>query len=275
MRSYAFIVLSVVSTGVLVSGCSLSKLDSWNPFSGASKPRASAERIAPRRAPRSRPRRPARKARLDRSAPRARRSRSRYNPPVREAWRGMGEQACIAAGLVRPSPFVQQRASLGGPVGACGAYRPFQVTAFDNGRVRLTKAATLRCPMIPALERWTRDVVAPAAVRHLGSPIKRMRVLSSYSCRRIGGRRDGRLSEHGRANAIDIGAFETEDGRVITLKRGWRGQRAHAQFLRAVHRGACRHFTTVLGPNYNRAHHDHFHFDLARHGRTGTYRICK
>lgn len=34
------------------------------------------------------------------------------------------------------------------------------------------------------------------------------------------------------------------------------------KFLRALHRGACKHFGTVLGPEANNAHREHFHFDL-------------
>ena len=34
-------------------------------------------------------------------------------------------------------------------------------------------------------------------------------------------------------------------------------------------------FTTVLGPNYNSLHSNHFHLDLAHHGRDGLNRICK
>ncbi|MEO0728878.1 MAG: extensin family protein [Pseudomonadota bacterium] len=246
----------------------MSKFDSWNPFTSAKSDRGQASKSA-RTA--SRDRKAKRK-----SLPHWRRGHLQrpYNPPESEAWRAMGEQACIASGAVQPSPFIKARSSLGGPVPACGAHRPFVVTAIDNGRVRFTRAATVRCPMVPALELWTQRIVAPAAIKYLGSPVTRMRVISSYACRRIAGSR-GKLSEHGRANAIDIAAFETADGRVITLKRGWRGRRSEAKFLRAVHRGACRYFTTVLGPNYNRAHHDHFHLDLARHGRTGTYRVCR
>ena len=50
---------------------------------------------------------------------------------------------------------------------------------------------------------------------------------------------------------------------------------AERTFLRAVHQGACGVFTTVLGPNYDANHRDHFHLDLARHGHTGEGRICK
>ena len=37
-------------------------------------------------------------------------------------------------------------------------------------------------------------------------------------------------------------------------------------FLRAVHQGACKTFGTVLGPDANAAHKDHFHFDLKERG---------
>lgn len=43
---------------------------------------------------------------------------------------------------------------------------------------------------------------------------------------------------------------------------------AKAQFLRAAHRAACRIFGTVLGPEANNAHKNHFHVDMAerKHG---------
>lgn len=39
-------------------------------------------------------------------------------------------------------------------------------------------------------------------------------------------------------------------------------------FLKDLHAGACGIFTTVLGPEANRAHHDHFHFDLKERRRS-------
>lgn len=42
---------------------------------------------------------------------------------------------------------------------------------------------------------------------------------------------------------------------------------AEAAFLRRLHRGACGTFGTVLGPEANEAHRDHFHFDLAARKR--------
>jgi hypothetical protein len=39
--------------------------------------------------------------------------------------------------------------------------------------------------------------------------------------------------------------------------------------------GACRHFSTVLGPGADMFHYDHFHMDLARHDARGTRRVCR
>jgi hypothetical protein len=45
---------------------------------------------------------------------------------------------------------------------------------------------------------------------------------------------------------------------------------AEAQFLRRLHKGACDVFGTVLGPEANAAHRDHFHLDLV-HRRNSAY----
>jgi hypothetical protein len=129
--------------------------------------------------------------------------------------------------------------------------------------------------MIPSVERWVAQVLQPGARAYLGSPVVGLRIAASYACRSRNSQAGARLSEHGRGNAIDISEFHLADGRTITVKAGWRGPREEARFLRYVHRGACEHFSTVLGPKADRHHHNHLHFDLARHGRRGTYRVCK
>jgi hypothetical protein len=129
--------------------------------------------------------------------------------------------------------------------------------------------------MIPAVERWVRFVVLPAARQHLGRDVVELKVAASYSCRPMNGLAGGRLSEHGHANAVDVSAFLLSDGSAVTVRSGWRGDRREQAFLQAVHNGACSEFTTVLGPDHDSYHHDHFHLDLARHGRDGMGRICK
>jgi hypothetical protein len=85
---------------------------------------------------------------------------------------------------------------------------------------------------------------------------------AGYACRRINNRPSGALSEHAKGNAIDVSAFAFADGREATVLDGWRGR--DAAFLRAVWAGACGPFGTVLGPEADRWHQDHFHFDVKR-----------
>ncbi|HJZ42940.1 MAG TPA: extensin family protein [Hyphomicrobiaceae bacterium] len=191
-----------------------------------------------------------------------------------EPWRADEERACLASGIVRESRFVAARSSLGGP-SVCGAMRPFTVSAAAQGWVQLRPTALLRCPMVPALDHWVQRVVMPAARYYLGAPVVELKVAASYSCRPMNHVDGARLSEHGHANAVDIGGFVLADGRVVTVATGWWGAFAERNFLRAVHRGGCSTFTTVLGPGYDRNHRDHFHLDLARHGADGMGRICK
>lgn len=191
-----------------------------------------------------------------------------------EPWRADEETQCLASGYVRPSAFLVQRSSLGGP-GHCGALRPFEMSAAGAGAITLRPTALLGCPMIPAVEHWVASVVAPAARRHFGIPVVEMKVGASYACRPVNHVSGARLSEHGHANALDISQFQLADGRWIKVKTGWYGDPRERAFLRQVHQGACATFTTVLGPNADANHHDHFHLDLARHGRDGTIRICR
>ncbi|MCH9808015.1 MAG: extensin family protein [Alphaproteobacteria bacterium] len=189
-------------------------------------------------------------------------------------WRNTSERACLASGNVGQSRFVTPMSSLGGP-SACGALKPFKMSAADHGRVKFQPAAVLRCPMVTKVDNWVRNGIAPSAIRYLGSPVVRVKVAASYSCRTRNGLAGAKLSEHGLANALDISAFYLADGRKITIRRGWRGTSGERAFLRAVHRSACDRFTTVLGPNADKYHQDHFHVDLARHGKSGTYRVCR
>ena len=102
-----------------------------------------------------------------------------------------------------------------------------------------------------------------------------LKVGASYSCRPTNHVLGARLSEHGHANALDISRFLLSTGQWLAVRDGWHGAPHERAFLRAVHAGACREFSTVLGPDADANHRDHFHLDLGRHGRDGTIRICR
>ena len=59
------------------------------------------------------------------------------------------------------------------------------------------------------------------------------------------------------------------------MVRDWDSADARkAAFLRDIRDGACGMFTTVLSPDYNAAHRDHFHLDQANRGMMG-WRACR
>lgn len=127
----------------------------------------------------------------------------------------------------------------------------------------------LTCPMAAGLALWERQVVAPAAERHLGSTVVRIDHFGTYACRRVAGSVSGRPSQHATANAIDIAGFRLADGRQVALRSHWNDGSEKAAFLRTVRDGSCRIFRAVLGPDYNAAHADHFHLDM------GPYTLCR
>ena len=249
--------------------------------------------------------------------------------------------------VVVPEPPVRDGAE-------CGTPAPMQLVSIGSSpQVSFSPPPSLTCDMIAALHTWLRSGVQPAARKHLGAPLVRVSTMSSYSCRNAYGRARGRLSEHGRMNAIDIGAFTTVSGKTAMILSDWgpnareiaakaaaeaqrklaeaeaarkagdrkaappptiaaapapaplrpsiaatipgitlhmptappaglsMSERARlggpkataappppaigraAQFLRAAHASACRIFGTVLGPEANAAHNNHFHLDMA------------
>ncbi len=145
--------------------------------------------------------------------------------------------------------------------GGCTAYGAVQL---DQIVVPVTGLGPMTCPIAENFTAWARYAVAPAARVYFGSELVRIDTYGTYSCRTIAG--SGRLSEHARANAIDIAAFLLADGRRISVQNGWNGDEASRAFLRRVRDSACKRFRTVLSPDYNAAHHDHLHFDMGSKG---------
>ncbi len=159
---------------------------------------------------------------------------------------------------VRFSPLPNQNFS-----GGCSQIDA--ITMLDVGRsTEVSNLGPVRCELANKFAAWTEYAVRRAARQYLGSELVRIETMGSYSCRRIAG--SGRLSEHGRANAIDVSGFVLANGRRITVTNGWRGDAREREFLRAIHKSACRRFGTVLSPDFNADHHDHFHFDMGGNG---------
>ncbi len=247
----------------------------------------------------------------------------------------------------------------------CGAAAPVKLVSVGRSpEVALSPPPTLTCDMVASLYRWLARDVQPLARKHLGAPVIRIETMSSYSCRNAYGRRGGRLSEHGKADALDISSFVTASGQKTMVLADWgptqrqiaaqaataKAQADQAQavtivplrnvrqasrpvrrplesapvaativrpglsidvpgitvlmpqhgadtlmgfappnrlggpkemtdpgarmdFLRAAHDAACKVFNTVLGPEANSAHRNHFHVDMAE--RIKNTKICE
>jgi hypothetical protein len=130
------------------------------------------------------------------------------------------------------------------------------------------------CAVAAGMALWEWHVVQPAAQRHFGREVASIEHFGSYSCRRLYGREAGGWSEHARANAVDIAGFTLSDGTRIRVARDWEAEGPRGRFLDEVRDGACDLFATVLSPDYNEAHQDHFHFDQADRGAMG-WRGCR
>lgn len=265
----------------------------------------------------------------------------------------------------------------------CGAAASVQLISVGaNPQVTLSPPVIVTCDVVATLDAWVKSDMQGIAKRHLGAPVIRIETMSSYACRNAYGRKKSRLSEHGRANAIDIRGFTTAAGAPVAVLDDWgmtqraieakiaaakaaaakaaaaqpapapgqppagavpppavatqpaaavveskpvvptlgtivegtsdiarripglaprqpstgfgfaepsrlggpktpaaegtrgpvRGPTADGRmrFLKEVHASACRVFGTVLGPEANQAHENHFHFDMAER-TTGNY----
>jgi hypothetical protein len=178
-----------------------------------------------------------------------------------------------------PPPPLQCYANLRA---AGAAFRPLPDTEVGNGcgmtgAVQLLDIGTpvaglgaMTCGLAERFALWVRDAVQPAARAAFGVAVAKIESFGTYSCRPLNNQPGARLSEHGRANAVDIAAFVLRDGRRISVLADWSaGDEPARRFLRAVHDEGCRRFGVVLGPDANAFHRDHLHFDM------GASRYCR
>ncbi len=195
--------------------------------------------------------------------------------------------------------------------GQCGTPAPIELSAIGSSpSVAITPPARVTCGLAASLSAWSDTILQPAARMHLGETITGIRNVASYVCRNRYNAPDKRISEHARANALDMAAFKTNAGNWITVLEDWglppelrtetpvpqvsgvtatqpsatsspssaptpvdKGQATSpvehpefssaSAFLFGIHKAACSLFGTVLGPEANDAHKDHFHYDLA------------
>lgn len=150
----------------------------------------------------------------------------------------------------------------------CGTMKPLRLETLKQSQtVSISPAATTNCRLTAQLSRWIKHSLQPMAIKLFGSPVAKLFNVASYACRSRNNRPNARLSEHAFANALDIAALQLASGRIINVKKHWHSDSRESRFLYVIHKQACRYFGTVLGPDSDAAHHDHFHLDMAKRRR--------
>ncbi|WP_377167424.1 extensin-like domain-containing protein [Roseovarius aquimarinus] len=173
-----------------------------------------------------------------------------------------------ARGMVCGDPAIQGEVvgRVPGRISGCGIDEAVRVRSIDG--IALSQHALMDCRTAGAIKSWIGSGMKPA-VGNYGGGVVQLRVAAHYACRTRNNQRGARISEHGKGRAIDLSGFLLRDGRTITVLSDW-GRGEKGRILSRMHRSACGPFGTVLGPNADRFHADHFHFDTARH-RSGSY----
>jgi hypothetical protein len=155
--------------------------------------------------------------------------------------------------------------------GGCGGEDLVRLEAVvlpDKRRVSVKPAAILRCAMATAIADWIRTDMAPLAAS-LDTTISDLDNFDSFECRGRNRVVGARLSEHGRANALDVRALKLANGQSISLTDRTVSRETRETVLHSV----CARFSTVLGPGSDWYHEDHVHLDLME--RRGNYKICQ
>ncbi len=106
--------------------------------------------------------------------------------------------------------------------GGCGAPAPVQLISIGSKpEVAISPPATVTCDLVEGLHTWLETSLQPLARKELGAEIIKIENMSDYSCRNAYGRTKNKLSEHGRANALDIRGFVTAHAKTAYVLEGW------------------------------------------------------
>lgn len=155
--------------------------------------------------------------------------------------------------------------------GECGGDDLVRLEAIvlpDARRITVKPAAVLRCEMATAIANWVREDTAPLMAA-LGSEMTELDNFDSFECRGRNRVKGAKLSEHGKANALDVRGFRLANGTMLSLTDRTVARETREKVLASV----CSRFSTVLGPASDWYHEDHIHLDLRE--RRNNYKICQ
>ncbi|MFP3560920.1 extensin family protein, partial [Paraburkholderia sp. SIMBA_049] len=77
------------------------------------------------------------------------------------------------------------------------------VWRIEGGQARLSSSFLASCPLAVAYALFEQHGLQPVAQRVLGQRVTQVDHLGSFACRNVYHRKQGRLSQHATANALD------------------------------------------------------------------------
>jgi hypothetical protein len=143
-----------------------------------------------------------------------------------------------------------------------------RVLTKDHVSVEIAPAGTLRCEMAEAIVGWIREDLVGQATESWVGPVG-IETPDSFECRGQNRILGARLSEHGRANALDISAIRLKSGGLLQPT----DSAASKDFRIAMRTSVCALHDRPRSTGADGYHEDHIHFDLAE--RRSGYLICE
>lgn len=106
--------------------------------------------------------------------------------------------------------------------GRCGTPAPIELSAIGRSpSVSIFPPARVTCGLAATLSFWSDSFLQSAAQKHLGETIVSIRNVASYVCRNRYNSSEKPISEHAKANALDMASFKTPSGKSISVLDDW------------------------------------------------------
>lgn len=131
--------------------------------------------------------------------------------------------------------------------------------------MQLSSSFLASCPLALSSALYIEQQAKPLTRQLMASDLRQIDHLGSFACRNIYHRQQARRSEHATADALDVSGFRLADGRRVSVLQGWRSETSRP-WLAALLSSSCHYFGNALGPEYNAAHANHYHFGMRGQG---------
>ena len=192
-------------------------------------------------------------------------------PPLSTQPEGQCRDALRSLGMSFETPATSVNSGL------CTVTDPVKLSSFSASgeTIAFPDQPVLNCAFALRFGEWLKAEGAPIAKKTANSALDKFYTGPGYQCRGRNGDSMAKISEHGYGNAVDITFVKLKDGRTFEVKDALDPVSPAYRTLSEFRASGCKYFTTVLGPGANAAHAEHFHFDMGKHGKSGTYRICQ